>query len=132
MEDRKSEIERLRDGGAGKDDYKESLREDDYRRLDLEGKATELDIRKERLNALTQDRKQRKNFAVVIFGMMCLYLAAVLALVYMCGLSAAALSGTVLVTLLGTTTANIIGLFAIVTRYLFHHDAAKLVTGKHE
>ncbi|MCD7721480.1 MAG: hypothetical protein LUI09_04550 [Prevotellaceae bacterium] len=125
MEDRKSEIERLKDGGAGKDDYKGTLFETDYQLLEYKNKNEDYENRK-------QNRKQRKNFAVVIFGMMCLYLAAVLVLVYMCGLSAAALSDPVLVTLLGTTTANIIGLFAIVTRYLFHHDAAKLVTGKHE
>lgn len=66
-----------------------------------------------------QDREQRKKFSIWIFSVVCTYLAVVLTIIFLVGFSLATLSETVLVTLLTTTTANIIGLLVIVARYLF-------------
>lgn len=66
-----------------------------------------------------QDREQRKQFSIWIFGIVCVYLLIVLVLLYLTGFSLTILSDTVLVSLLTTTTANVIGLLVIVARYLF-------------
>lgn len=66
-----------------------------------------------------QDREQRKKFAAWIFGVVCVYILSVLTLLYIIGFSFAYLTDTVLVALLTTTTANVIGLLVIVARYLF-------------
>lgn len=66
-----------------------------------------------------QDREQRKWFSAWIFGVVCIYLLIVLVLLYFTGFSLTRLSDTVLVALLTTTTANVIGLLVIVARYLF-------------
>lgn len=66
-----------------------------------------------------QDREQRKYFSTWIFGVVCAYLLIVLVLLYLTGFSLTRLSDTVLVALLTTTTANVIGLLVIVARYLF-------------
>lgn len=66
-----------------------------------------------------QDREQRKQFSIWILGIVCVYLLIVLVLLYLTGFSLTILSDTVLVALLTTTTANVIGLLVIVARYLF-------------
>lgn len=81
----------------------------------------ELDTLREDLEGKRQDRKQRGNFAVHIFILMCIYLALVLAIVVLKGFGILSLGDTVLNVLLTTTTANVIGIFIIVAKYLFHH-----------
>ena len=67
-----------------------------------------------------QDRKQRKKFAEKIFTFVTYYMFAVFFILILCGSpSSFHLSDTVLVTLLGTTTANVIGILIIVVTYLF-------------
>lgn len=73
----------------------------------------------ERVLDRRQDREQRKKFATPVFWFVCVWLAGILGIVVMTGAGLLALSDTVLVALLGTTTANIIGLFAAVAHYLF-------------
>ncbi len=68
----------------------------------------------------SQDRDQRKAFAERIFSFVCYYMFSVFFILFLCGSpNRFNLSDTVLVTLLGTTTANVIGLFVIVVKYLF-------------
>ena len=78
----------------------------------------------ERLNEeiadLKQDRAQRKIFSYCIFGFMCLYTVASLVVVFMCGCEVMKLDNSILITLLTTTLANIIGVFNFVAKYLFH------------
>ena len=51
---------------------------------------------------------------------MCCYLVIVLAIVILVGFGVIRLDNTVLNVLLTTTTANVIGIFIIVAKYLFH------------
>lgn len=78
-----------------------------------------IQLKQEELDSLKQDREQRKVFSYVIFGFVCVYMVLVLGAVILDGASFIDVSDGVLITLLGTTTIDIIGLFAIVARYLF-------------
>ena len=82
----------------------------------------EIEELKEVVRGKKQDRRQRKQFAYCIFGFICVYMLIVLAIVLFAGLHAwdFSLDGATLVTLLSTTTANVLGLFIIVAKYLFH------------
>jgi len=82
----------------------------------------EIEELKEVVRGKKQDREQRKQFAYHIFAFICVYMAIVLVIVALAGLSAwgFSLTGGTLVTLLSTTTANVLGLFIIVAKYLFH------------
>ena len=77
--------------------------------------------RQEEIASLVQDREQRKEYAGHVFLLVVLWLAAVGMIVLMHGAKncAFALSTTVLTTLIGSTTASVLGLFAIVANYLF-------------
>lgn len=74
----------------------------------------------EELVGLKQDREQRKIFSYCLFGFMCLYMATALVIVILSGYFTILLSDTVLITLLTTTLADVIGVFAFVAKYLFH------------
>ena len=74
----------------------------------------------EDLDSKQQDRKQRKVFAQWIFGLVCAYLLVVLTGIFLVGFGQMKLSDIVLNVLLTTTTANVIGIFIIVAKYLFH------------
>lgn len=76
---------------------------------------------KEELESLKQDRQQRKVLSIALFIFMCVYMAVALLIVFLCGLFVMYLSDTVLVTLLTTTLADVIGIFSFVTKYLYHN-----------
>lgn len=82
---------------------------------------TSEELKNETLANKKQDRKLRKIFSYGWFILVVIYLVIVLTFVYFCGFKLTETSDTVLVTLLGTTTANVIGLFVIVAKYLFHN-----------
>ena len=86
------------------------------------------------LRSRHQDISERKNYARKLFWMTCGWLIAVLLIVVATSVSVAnpcwwpewmptikfcKLSDAVLLALIGTTTANVLGLFVIVARYLF-------------
>lgn len=75
----------------------------------------------EEIEDLKQDRSQRKIFSYCIFGFMCLYMAASIVVVFLCGFGCMQLDNSILVTLLTTTLANVIGVFNFVAKYLFHN-----------
>lgn len=79
----------------------------------------------EEIESLKQDRDQRKQFAERIFLSVQNYMIIIVCLLFVQGFNVLyfSLSDTVLVTLLGTTTVNVIGIFAFVARYLFHRDS---------
>lgn len=79
-----------------------------------------IDRLKEENNGLRQDREQRKIFGYIIFGFMCIYMAASLVLVFLCGFCSLRLSDNVIIVLLTTSLANVIGIFNFVAKYLFH------------
>lgn len=87
-----------------------SLFEDFYgeelKKLEVKSKEQDISMRKEYAN---------KTFALVCLYMICIFLLIVLA----CSPALFNMSDNVLMVLLGTTTVNVIGLFAIVMNYLF-------------
>lgn len=76
----------------------------------------------EEIRDLKQDRSQRKEYADRLFSFMCCYMACVFFLLFVsgCGYLNFRLSDSVLIALLGTTTANVLSLFAFVAAYLFY------------
>lgn len=80
----------------------------------------ELELQKEELESRRQDRRQRGRFSIWIFGFMGVYMFFILAVLVLAGAGVLNLSDTVLVSLLTTTTADVIGIFIIVAKYLFH------------
>lgn len=78
----------------------------------------------EQVKGRAQDRDQRKEFAIKIFHFMCYYMTAVFAILFLVGIvgNRFHLSNSVLLMLLGTTTANVIGIFNFVAKYLFNKD----------
>lgn len=75
----------------------------------------------EEIQDIKQDREQRKKFSSHIFIFMCAYMAISLVIVFLCGLGVMTLDVSVLITLLTTTLANVIGVFTFVAKYLFHN-----------
>lgn len=84
---------------------------------DLE-RATKL----EELEGKRQDRKQRGKIGNRLFSFMYAYMGAVLLIVIATGVGWFRLSDAVLITLLTTTLADVIGVFSFVAKYLFHTD----------
>lgn len=67
-----------------------------------------------------QDIEMRKEYASLTFKFVCYYMSFVFLILFLSGSpSLFTMSDSVLITLLGTTTATIISLFAIVVNYLF-------------
>lgn len=107
-------------GNVEKDyDYVEiQLKKEQLREAKLKNAALE-----EENKGDSQDRDQRKEFAEKIFSFVSLYMFAVFFILFLSGGPGSfKLSDTVLVTLLGTTTANVIGTLIIVVKYLFSRN----------
>lgn len=75
----------------------------------------------EELKCREQDREQRKRYADYIFVFLCIYMVLVFTVLILCGCCGVGfcLSDSVIIALITTTTANIIGIFIFVVRYLF-------------
>ena len=72
------------------------------------------------LKSKEQDIDMRREYADKTSLFVCIYMCFVFFLIFLsCSPSTFQMSDTVLITLLGTTTINVIGLFAIVMNYLF-------------
>ncbi|KAA0238968.1 MAG: hypothetical protein EDM74_05350 [Armatimonadetes bacterium] len=71
------------------------------------------------LKTLTQERSQRKAYAIAIFVVVCLWLIFVAIVVCVQLGKKDGLSDGVLITLLTTTTANVLGLWFIVGKYFY-------------
>jgi hypothetical protein len=84
----------------------------------------ELQMQRETLEGSRQDRLERKKYATNIFWLLVAFLGATVAIVTLSGLRALCLSDTVIVTLLATTTADVIGIFIFVVKYLFRPHGA--------
>lgn len=78
---------------------------------------------KENLKGRTQDRKQRKSFAGKIYRLTLAWLAVIVVILFCQGIGDVhgwfRLSDSVLIALVSGASVNIIGLMAIVIRYLF-------------
>ena len=75
---------------------------------------------------LEQDIEQRKEYAAKIYTLIVFWLVAVFILITLSGVGAAfgwfKLSTTVLTTIIGGTTINVLGIFYIVANYLFYRS----------
>ena len=92
-----------------------SSESDSAQKIALEDSREELENKK-------QNRSQRKTYAYKLFVFLCAYMVLVFLVLFFCGFSlfGFTLRDTVLVALITTTTANVIGIFAFVVRYLFY------------
>lgn len=105
----------------------ESEIEDEYKDLDSEIKKEKVKEYRLKNKALegenqgdAQDREQRKYFAEKIFNFVSNYMIFVCMMLFLKAITPRFfLSDSVLMTLLGTTTANVIGILIIVVTYLF-------------
>ncbi len=115
-----SEMEHLLN--LSQDQVNDSEEEENVSLKDLERVKSLLDInfRKEELEGRKQDRKQRGEYANKIFVLLCAYLGIILLALFLSGLRVMNTSDTVLVALVTTATANVIGIFIFVAKYLFH------------
>lgn len=87
---------------------------------DIEARRQEARAKKIKNKGDEQDIDMRKQYAEQIFALVSLYMFAVFFILILPGSpSSFTMSDTVLVTLLGTTTANVIGVLVIVAKYLF-------------
>ena len=79
------------------------------------------DAQEEENKGDSQDRSQRKDFAECIFTFTLIYMLFVFVILFISGMTTTNfhLSDNELITLLGTTTANVIGILIIVVTYLF-------------
>lgn len=120
MEDIKKSLGEISDAPVNvKEEYKSvsiELEKERLRKLKLENDAIEGSNLGD-----TQDRDQRKDFAEKIYNFAAVYMVFVFLMLFLSGCvnNGFQLSDSVLVTLLRTTTANVIGILAIVVTYLF-------------
>ena len=98
---------------------------DDY--SDQEASAWKNAKTSEFLKDSTQDRSERKTYAGRIFRLLIVWLAVVGSILLLHGFSPFTrfnnLSDAVLMTLIGSTTASVVGIFVIVAKYLFPQRA---------
>lgn len=89
--------------------------------IDRELDRVELENRGEELEGKRQDRKQRGKFSIWIFVFMGAYMLSVVVVLILSGAEVLHLSDGVLISMMTTTTADVIGVFIVVAKYLFHN-----------
>lgn len=88
--------------------------------IELKKQTEEYNKLKEEVESIKQDRQERKVYAGKTFNLLCVYMAFVGMLLLMSGyFESFHLSDPVLITILGTTTTNVLGIFYFVANYLF-------------
>lgn len=107
---------------APEEDYGNSEETISEKRL----KEIEVKLKDEELAGRKQDRRLREIFGEKIFDFVSLYMFGVFFILLLTGLPCAFyLSDAVLITILGTTTANVIGVLIIVTTYYFNKSKSQ-------
>jgi hypothetical protein len=88
---------------------------------ELEIKKVETQLKREFLKGQEQDRTARDEFSKKIFRLLCCFLFAMFLLLTLSGIECNKfhLSDTILITLITTTTINVISIFVFVVKYLF-------------
>lgn len=114
----KAEIKEEREAGFSSDEVGYLQAKETLRKSKIQN-----DLLEETLAKQKQDRGQRKDYASMIFNFMSLYMFGVFFVLVLSGIGCNDfnVSDSVLITLLGTTTATVIGVFNFVARYLFHN-----------
>lgn len=102
------------DEPEGTDQQTEDLYDEEAGSLENERLRAEVDD-------LIQDREQRKTYGNRLFGLVVVWLIVIGLVILLHGFTCVPfkLSVAVLTTLIGSTTASVLGLFAIVANYLF-------------
>lgn len=85
----------------------------------------EEEIHAETLRGIIQDREERKKYAKLIFWLVSGWLTIVLIIMFFIGFGLCKFTGSVIITLLGTTTANVATFLFIVAKYLFNPSISK-------
>lgn len=114
---------RLSDEGKAMEEAEEintSLPSGDPKGLTITYLRGYIEKQNEEIEGIKQDREQRKIFGYIIFVFMSVYMAASITLVFLRGYGRICLSDAVLITLLTTSLASVIGIFNFVAKYLFH------------
>ena len=112
---------------SSKVDTEEAVKEE---RLELEGerlqelerKALELKLLKAQIRKFEDDNEGRKEFSRNIFAVTVVWMFLVLLIIIQCANGKWHLSDSVLIALITTTTATVIGIFIIVANYLFNRE----------
>lgn len=128
-----TDIEKLKENlsNISKDNDVPEVKYSEYRDEYQTELVREIKLRNDALEEInksnTQDRGQRKDFAERIYSFASIYMLGVFIILFISGTKTTNfyLSDNVLITLLGTTTANVIGMFAIVVTYLFSRNKNK-------
>lgn len=98
-----------------------SVEKDDFFIEKIRQEQIKTSMQKEELAGKKEDRKLRAKWAERIYGFVSLYMLAIFFILFLCGLPLNfSLSDNVLIVLLGTTTANVIGIFMVVATYYFY------------
>jgi hypothetical protein len=95
---------------------------EDERLQELEKKALELQLLKAQIRKFEDDNQSRREFSRSIFTVTVIWMFLVLMIVIQCANDKWHLSDSVLIALITTTTANVIGIFIIVANYLFNKE----------
>lgn len=97
-------------------------------RTKLEVKTLESEERKARLAKLNQDLELRGQYSEKLYKLIMFWLIAIFLLLMIQGFAGVggyfAISDKVLITIIGGTTINVLGLFAIVANYIFPKEAS--------
>jgi len=92
--------------------------------LPLETHQQQVEIRRiyHELKVIKDQHGLRVTFSWWIFGLVCIWLICVAVCVFLCGFKyhGFALTDKVLITFITSTTINVIGLFAVVAKWMFH------------
>ena len=112
----------VQDGEPTERDQQTAIRFDDEKKsIENDRLLLENDRLQGEIDDLTQDRKQREKYGNRLFWLVVGWLAAIGLIVFLHGFSGVPfdLDIAILSTLIGSTTASVLGLFIIVTNYLF-------------
>jgi hypothetical protein len=89
---------------------------------ELEKQALELQLLKAQIRKFEDDNEGRREFSRSIFAVTVVWMFLVLMIIIQCANGKWHLSDSVLIALITTTTANVIGMFIIVANYLFNRE----------
>jgi len=89
---------------------------------ELEKAALELQLLKAQIKKFEDDNEGRREFSRSIFAVTVVWMLLVMMVVFQCAGGRWHLSDSVLIALITTTTATVIGVFVIVANYLFNKE----------
>lgn len=91
--------------------------------FESEGEKIKNKRRKAELKSYKQDVRERKNYASRIYQMLAFWLLFTGCTLFLCAIGKIHLSDNVLITLLTTSSANVIAIFIYVVKYLFNNKS---------